>query len=161
YLKKLQFDEINQSEDAYGGNGYDKGSRPDLSNTQMFLDAMQAAGVSKDDPAVKRAMVFVSRCQNLKSEFNDRPWAGQIDDGSFTYGGGGSMGKGKDKKKGSGNQKAQPGYGSMTYAGIKSMIYCGVGKDDPRMVKAMEWIKKNYRLDQHPGRNPPQSDLYY
>ena len=28
------------------------------------------------------------------------------------------------------------GYGSMTYAGVKSLIYCGVGKDDPRVKKA-------------------------
>ena len=39
----------------------------------------------KDDPAFKKALVFVSRCQNLKSEHNDQPWAGKINDGSFIY----------------------------------------------------------------------------
>ena len=52
-----------------------------------------------------------------------------------------------------------PGYGSMTYAGIKSLIYCGVSKDDPRVKKAYEWIQKNYTRRRQPrhaarrGRN--------
>ena len=46
------------------------------------------------------------------------------------------------------------GYGSMTYAGIKSMIYCGVGKGDPRYQKALEWIGKNYTVDANPGMPP-------
>src|SRR5262249_21129544 len=88
FLKKLQFDEgegKTPSDDFYGGEGYDSKSRPDLSNTQFFLDALQAAGVPSDDPAVKRALIFVSRCQNLKGEHNDRPWAGDVNDGSFIY----------------------------------------------------------------------------
>jgi squalene-hopene/tetraprenyl-beta-curcumene cyclase len=39
----------------------------------------------------------------------------------------------------------------MTYAGIKSLIYCGVSKDDPRIQKAHAWIKKNYTLERNPG----------
>ena len=39
----------------------------------------------------------------------------------------------------------------MTYAGVKSMIYCGVGKDDPRVKKAVGWIRKNYTVDANPG----------
>ena len=51
----------------------------------------------------------------------------------------------------------------MTYAGIKSMIYCGVGKDDPRMKKALEWIQKNYTVDANPGmpKALEQRGLYY
>src|SRR5437868_11705402 len=88
FLKKLQWDEgegKNPKDDFFGGAGYDSQSRPDLSNTQVFLDALKAAGVSQNDPAVQRAMIFVSRCQNLKSEHNDQPWAGKINDGSFIY----------------------------------------------------------------------------
>src|SRR5439155_23962679 len=88
FLKKLQGDEdegTNPGDDFYGGAGYDSKSRPDPSNTQMFLDALKEAGVPQDDPALKKALVFVSRCQNLKSEDNDQPWAGKINDGSFIY----------------------------------------------------------------------------
>ena len=162
YLKKLQFDEEEgkgPGDPFYGGAGYDSKSRPDLSNTQMFLDALQAAGVSPGDPAVQRALVFVSRCQNLKTEHNDQPWAGEFNDGSFIYSaaGGGSTKTSDDPKA------PLTGYGSMTYAGIKSMIYCGVGKNDPRMQKALEWARKNYTLESNPGM-PPQlahRGLYY
>ena len=51
----------------------------------------------------------------------------------------------------------------MTYAGIKSLIYCGVSKDDPRIKKAYEWIQKNYTVDANPGMPEPRAQwgLYY
>jgi squalene-hopene/tetraprenyl-beta-curcumene cyclase len=51
----------------------------------------------------------------------------------------------------------------MTYAGVKSLIYCGVAKDDSRVVKALEWIGKNYTLDKNPGMPADGSvkGLYY
>jgi squalene-hopene/tetraprenyl-beta-curcumene cyclase len=160
FLKKLQWDEVEAKDpksDFYGGAGYDSKSRPDLSNTQFFLDALQAAGIPKDDPALKKAQVFVSRCQNLKSEFNDQPWAGKINDGSFIYS---AAGGGQTKVDNAGDDLV--GYGSMTYAGIKSLIYCGVSKDDPRVKKAYEWIQQNYTVDANPGmRGTTQRGLYY
>jgi squalene-hopene/tetraprenyl-beta-curcumene cyclase len=151
FLKKLQWDEEegkSPSDDYYGGAGYDSKSRPDLSNTQMFLDALKEAGVPPDDPALKKALVFVSRCQNLKGEYNDQPWADKINDGSFIYS---AAGGGNSKVEGSSPETGLLGYGSMTYAGIKSMIYCGVSKDDPRVKKAYEWIQKHYTVDANPG----------
>src|SRR5262249_48589481 len=141
FLKKLQWDEEegkSEKDDFYGGAGYDSKSRPDLSNTQFFLDALNAAGVPKDDPAFKKALVFVSRCQNLKSEYNDQPWAGKINDGSFIYS---AAGGGQTKTSDDPKNQELTGYGSMTYAGTKSMIYCGVGPDDPRYKAAYEWIR--------------------
>jgi squalene-hopene/tetraprenyl-beta-curcumene cyclase len=162
FLKRLQWDEEegkSPMDDFYGGAGYDSKSRPDLSNTQFFLDALQAAGLPKDDPAYKKALIFVGRCQNLKGEHNDQAWAGKINDGSFIY-----------SAAGGGQTKAEVlpnggllGYGSMTYAGIKSMIYCGVSKDDPRVQKAYEWIRKHYTVDENPGmpKVNAQWGLYY
>src|SRR5258708_25371697 len=147
FLKKLQWDEDEgkkPADDYYGGAGYDSKSRPDLSNTQFFLDALKAAGVPKDDPAFKRAIIFVSRCQNLKGEGNDQPWAGKYNDGSFIY----SAAAGGQSKA---DDENPVGYGSMTYAGIKSLIYCGVAKDDPRVKKAYEWAQKHYTLDKNAG----------
>src|SRR5947199_29007 len=74
FLKRLQFED-DAKDVKYGGVGYNKGDRPDLSNTQYFIDAMLAAGVPRDDPALQRALKFVSRCQNLPGETNDQPWA--------------------------------------------------------------------------------------
>jgi squalene-hopene/tetraprenyl-beta-curcumene cyclase len=164
FLKKLQWDEEEgkqPEDDYYGGAGYDSKSRPDLSNTQLFLDALKAAGVPPDDPALKKALIFVSRCQNIKGETNDRPWAKKIGDGSFIYTpASGGVTKVVDKPMPDGSL---PGYGSMTYAGIKSLIYCGVGKDDPRVKKAYEWIQKNYSVDRNPGMPKQRAEwgLFY
>ncbi|HVS36882.1 MAG TPA: prenyltransferase/squalene oxidase repeat-containing protein [Gemmataceae bacterium] len=168
FLKELQWDEgegKSPKDVYYGGAGYDSQSRPDLSNTQFFLDALQAAGVPKDDPACKKAMVFVSRCQNLKTEDNDQPWAGKINDGTFIYTpvkGSGAGGQTKVDDNATA-ETGLPGYGSMTYAGIKSLIYCGVSKDDERVKKAYEWIQKNYTVDANPGMPGPRAEwgLYY
>lgn len=164
FLKKLQWDEgegKNPKDDFYGGAGYDSKSRPDLSNTQIYLDALVAAGVPKNDPAFKKALVFVSRCQNSKSEHNDRPWAGKIDDGSFIY----TAAEGGDTKvvDGANPEKGLPGYGSMTYAGVKSLIYCGVSQKDERVRKAVEWLRKNYTVEANPGMPKQRATwgLYY
>jgi squalene-hopene/tetraprenyl-beta-curcumene cyclase len=160
YLKEYQWDEARGKKpdsDYYGGAGYagDK-SRPDLSNTAFFLEALKTAGVSKDDPAFKKAAVFVGRCQNLKGEYNDAAWAAKNNDGSFIYTGA----NGGENRTDTTDFR---GYGSMTYAGIKSLIYCGVGKDDPRLKAAIGWAKKNYTLDSNPGmpQQNAQRGLYY
>jgi len=165
YLKEYQWDEgrgVKDDSDYYGGAGYagDK-SRPDLSNTAFFLEALKDAGVSKDDPAFKKAAVFVSRCQNFASEHNKAAWAAKNNDGSFIYTG--ANGGENRRTDGDGRKTDMGGYGSMTYAGVKSMIYCGVGKDDPRLKKALEWIAKNYTLDANPGmpEENSQRGLYY
>jgi squalene-hopene/tetraprenyl-beta-curcumene cyclase len=148
YLKKAQTgagDGKKADDPNYGGFGYCPGSRSDLSNTHFALDGLKVAGTPRDDPVYKRAVVFVSRMQNLKSEFNDQPWAGAIDDDSFTYvlPQPGSAGNPADPR---------PGYGSMTAAGLKSLLDCGVGRDDPRVGKAVGWLAKNYSVDVNPGR---------
>jgi len=162
FLKKLQWDDgegKGAADDEYGGAGYDSKSRPDLSNTQFFLDALKDAGVPQDDPAFKKVAVFVSRCQNLKSEFNDRPWAGKINDGSFIY----SAAGGGSTKTSDAPDAPLTGYGSMTYAGVKSMVYAGVSKDDVRVKAALTWLRKNYTTDGNPGMPPQlsQRGLYY
>lgn len=165
YLKEYQWDETRgkkDDSDYYGGAGYagDK-SRPDLSNTAFFLEALKTAGVSKDDPAFKKAAVFVSRCQNYAGEHNTAAWAAKNNDGSFIYTG--ANGGENRRTDGDGVKTDMGGYGSMTYAGVKSMIYCGISKDDPRVKKALEWIGKNYTLDSNPGMPEVNSQrgLYY
>jgi squalene-hopene/tetraprenyl-beta-curcumene cyclase len=165
YLKEYQWDDSHGKagdSDYYGGAGYagDK-SRPDLSNTAFFLEALKQAGTGSDDPAFKKAAVFVSRCQNLKGEHNPAAWAAKTDDGSFIYTG--ANGGENRRTDGDGTKTDLGGYGSMTYAGVKSLIYAGVGKDDPRVKKAVEWIGKNYTLDANPGMPQANSQrgLFY
>ena len=47
----------------------------------------------------------------------------------------------------------------MTYAGLKSMIYAGLTPDDPRVKAALDYITRNYSLDENPGLG--QQGLYY
>jgi squalene-hopene/tetraprenyl-beta-curcumene cyclase len=159
FLRSVQWDESEGKgrDDAfYGGAGYGgSNSRPDLSNTAFFMEALRDTGLPADDPSLQKALVFVSRCQNLKSEFNHQHWAGKVNDGGFVYTaaqGGNSM-AGKDAGGG------LRSYASMTYAGLKSMIYAGLSRDDPRVKAALAYITKHYSLDENPGLG--QQGLYY
>jgi squalene-hopene/tetraprenyl-beta-curcumene cyclase len=161
FLKQLQWDEgegKSQADPIYGGAGYGGGSRPDMSNTSFFLDALVAAGVPKTDSAFKKAAIYVSRSQNFKSEHNDQPWAGSINDGSFIYTAGG------DTRGNTLDDGRKPGYGSMTYAGLKGLLICGVPKDDPRCRKALDWLREHYSVDENPGMQAgsgPRGFYYY
>jgi squalene-hopene/tetraprenyl-beta-curcumene cyclase len=174
FLKATQWDEgegKSRDDPAYGGLGYGGGnSRPDLSNTSFFIEALRDTGLPPNDPALQKALIFVSRCQNLKSEFNDQPWAGKVNDGGFIYnpaaaggsGGGGGRGKaargGESPARGGGDGTIRSCAG-MTYAGLKSMIYAGLSQDDPRIKAAITFIKNHYTLEENPGQG--QRGLYY
>ena len=47
----------------------------------------------------------------------------------------------------------------MTYAGLKSMIYAGVTKDDPRVKAALAWLSKHYTFEENPGMG--DAGLFY
>ena len=159
FLKSKQWDESEgkDSKDAfYGGSGYGGGkSRPDLSNTAFFMEALRDTGLPADDPGLKKALVFVSRCQNFKSEFNDQPYADKVNDGGFIY----SAANGGESFAGKTENGGLRSYAGMTYAGLKSMIHAGLKQDDPRVKAALEYITKNYSVDENPGMG--QAGLFY
>lgn len=47
----------------------------------------------------------------------------------------------------------------MTYAGLKSMIFAGLTKDDPRVKAAISWLQKHYTFAENPGMG--SAGLYY
>ena len=152
YVKNIQWGGdgmLEKSDIKYGGAGYGRSkTRPDLSNTSFLLDALQSAGADSSDEAVQRALVFVSRCQNLESQYNTTPFAAKNPDGGFYYtpaDNGASAVGGKTEDGG------LRSYGSMTYAGLKSMIFAGLTKDDQRVKAATQWVKEHYDLDSNPG----------
>ncbi|MEN6449999.1 MAG: prenyltransferase/squalene oxidase repeat-containing protein [Thermoguttaceae bacterium] len=158
FLKTIQWGEPqgqDRSSPSYGGAGYGKHRRPDLSNTQFLVDALKAAGAGPDDEAMKRALVFVSRCQNLESEHNSLPFAAKNPDGGFYY----TAAAGGESPAGKTPNGGLRSYGSMTYAGLKSMIYAGVKPDDPRVKAAMNWLRQHYDFTSNPGTG--QAGLYY
>jgi squalene-hopene/tetraprenyl-beta-curcumene cyclase len=159
FLTRMQWDESEgkgPESDFYGGAGYGgRNSRPDLSNTAFLMDALRDTGLSQSDPALQKALVFVSRCQNLKSEFNDQAWAGKVNDGGFIY----TVANGGMSVAGKNDDGGLRSYASMTYAGLKSMIHAGLTLDDPRAKAAYAYITKHYTLEENPGLG--QRGLYY
>jgi squalene-hopene/tetraprenyl-beta-curcumene cyclase len=158
FLKGLQWDsgEGKDSSDPYfGGAGYGGSKRPDLSNTTFLVDALKATGNEANSEAIQRALVFISRCQNLETEHNTTPFAAKNPDGGFYY----TPAAGGVSQAGATDEGGLRSYGSMTYAGLKSMIYAGVGPDDPRVKAAVEWLSKHYDLKQNPGMGG--AGLYY
>ena len=158
FLRGIQWgaeDDADESDPAYGGAGYGRHERPDLSNTSFLIEALRAAGAGPDDPAIQRALVFVSRCQNLESEHNTTPFPARNPDGGFYY----TPAAGGGSQAGETPEGGLRSYGSMTYAGLKSMIYAGVEPDDPRVQAATEWIRKHYQLDENPQMG--LAGLYY
>lgn len=159
YLRKLQWTEatppgpkgervLDEKNPWYGGTGYGGHSRPDASNTQLSIEALHDAGLKPQDPAFRAALTFITRTQN-RSESNDQPWAG--DDGGFAYTPANNGESQAGEYRGPDGRRMLRSYGSMTYAGLKSMIYAGLTRDDPRVKAAWEWIGRNWTLDENPG----------
>lgn len=172
FLKTGQWDQsdgVAPEQDWFGGAGYGRHGRPDLSNTQMMLDALYDAGVSPNEPTVQRALVFLSRTQNHKAG-NPASWAqAGPDDGGFVYtpaNGGESFaseaaGEGRyGERMPAGVARSLRSYGSMTYAGFKSLLYAGLPPDDPRVAAALGWIRAHWTFSENPGLGQ-QGVFYY
>ena len=164
FLKGIQWDEGENHQPGsrhYGGQGYGKPKRPDASNTSFFLDALKEAQPESNSEAIRKAVVFMSRCQNLPSEHNDAEFAlvaSEDDLGGMIYS---AVGTGESKAE---NESDTPvgglrSYGSMTYAGLKSFLYAGIGKEDLRVKAALDWISRHYDLTSNPGVG--QQGLFY
>lgn len=157
-VKKLQWDDGEgkaPADPAYGGAGYGKKSRPDLSNTQFMVEALRTIGTSENDPAIQRALAFVSRTQNLPGPHNTTPFPEKNPDGGFYY----TPAAGGESQAGTTPEGGLRSYGSMTYAGLKSMIFAGVTKDDPRVKAAVAWLAKHYTFAENPGMG--DAGLFY
>ncbi|MDX9911994.1 MAG: terpene cyclase/mutase family protein [Phycisphaerales bacterium] len=144
----------------YGGVGYGRHGRPDMSNTGFFLDALHDSGASAEDPSVQKALVFLRRVQ-MDDRVNDMAYAEGSRQGGFVYATSeskDSIGQGQSAA-GTIEETLSDGtvasrlrcYGSMTYAGFKSFAYASLAKDDPRVVAAAHWITENYTLEENPG----------
>lgn len=169
FLIKFQVDEDEgyaKSHPFYGGIGYGGDDRPDLSNTQLALEAIKAAEdyeawyskivpvnqdqIEKEEKELglhwKKALTFLARCQNVKA-MNDMPYA--TNDGGFIY------------ETGHYKKERSHSYGSMTYAGVKSLLYARLDKEDIRVKEAVSWIRRHYTLEENPGFGTAALYYYY
>ncbi len=161
---------VDTSHPYYGGVGYGRHGRPDLSNLATMLQGLHDSGVAADDVAFKRAIVFLQRVQMLDST-NDMPFADGSKQGGFIY----SVvpnaesvgGRAGQTNAGTIEETLDDGtkvsrlrcYGTMTYAGFKSYIYAGLKKDDERVKAAYSWAQRNYTVQENPGMK--NEGMYY
>lgn len=173
YLLSLQADEdegMTPDSSTYGGIGYNRDERSDISNMQFALEALRAseeyrpgaeyagvveyrgdavqetAEISNKELFWEKAILFLQRCQNYQ-RYNDYQWSG--DDGGFVYYPGVSKAGGTTS------------YGGMTYAGMKSFIHAGLDREDERVQKAYAWIRANYTVDENPELGKQGLFYYY
>jgi squalene-hopene/tetraprenyl-beta-curcumene cyclase len=159
--KKKETDNPNDGGIGYGSHN----DRTDLSNTYLAVEALALSkkviedGQFGDQPDLdwNAAITFISRCQNLP-ETNDQPWASDDEQnkGGFIYNSSESKVPPETLPNG---KTALRSYGSMSYAGLLSMIYAKVGPDDKRVKAVKEWLGKNYTVEENPGLGA--SGVYY
>ncbi len=163
YLSKTQYQEPGKYR---GGIGYDMNQEreyADLSNSFMVYDAMRLseevedlreAGDARADLDWEAVQDFLKQVQNLPS-VNTNSWVSSDEEdlGGFVYTPSAGPAKTDDEVV------KLRSYGSMTYAGLLSLVYANVDKDDDRVKAAQEWAAKHWTLDENPGMGP--EGLYY
>ena len=140
-----------------GGFGYDKISRrhyADLSNTSYALSAMAKTssleelrtGGKRVDIDWEKALSFVENLMEREgpdaggAAYNERtPQAGTT-----------------TNAQGRVHLRA---YGSMTYAAVLSMCSAKLDRGDPRVRQSLEYLSKNWTVDENPGMG--SQGLYY
>lgn len=180
FLIDMQLDEDNPNNPTakdnafHGGIGYGSSGpeRPDLSNTQLALEALyatehldsEAGGATPEQVAKSKlcwdnAINFIKRIQNVPADADDT-W--RVADSADVRSDGGFFYKPDESKADAkhGDAETLRSYGSMTYAGLKSMLYAQLDKDDYRVKAATEWARRHYTLDENPGMGP-EGHFYY
>ncbi len=168
YLMSSQFNDPASVD--YGGVGYGKTGRADLSNASWavealyFTDHLDREPLSKDPADAKRSTemwqkmgTFLTQCQNLP-ETNKNPSVSKApeDRGGFFYRPNESKAGSRD---GEGKDTNLVSSGSMTYAGLKSMLYARLDRGDVRVKGAIDYLKRTYTLAENPGMG--QQGYYY
>ncbi len=142
-LRAQQFNETSgwKPQDApYGGWGMGgsihrppEAGHVDLSMTRYALEALQLSGVLASDPVIRRALAYLERSQNPDGGFCFSPVNPEINKAGESSGGGFAS------------------YGTTTADGVLALRAVGVPDEDPRIAKAIEWLKRHHQPDQAPG----------
>ncbi len=125
----------------YGGWGYamkpprkgggDPLGSSNLSSTTFALGALAVSGVKPTDPRLQKALAFARRCQNP-------------DGGFLTNLSDPTMNKAGEKNS----------YGSASSDGLRALLRAGLPPTDPAVVKAWQWVEKNFNPRVQPGAFP-------
>lgn len=168
-----------------GGFGYDLSlQRPyaDMTNTTIAIEAFRFTQFVVDNscaPPLRQiqdrpragkdsagkdldwqaAVSFLEQCQNRPNKDPDRAVSPRPQDrGGFFY---------EPNRGQAGGEKDAQGrplwysYGTATYGGLLSLLLAEVERDDPRVQGAVDWVRRNWTLDEHPGMGAQGLYFYY
>ena len=140
---------------SYGGFGYGSQGghgqgRADLSNTTLATEAMYYTEYLDREPFAPKGQEmklaaenkqmwqaldrFLDTCHN-RTKKGDSDSARQLRNGAFSYIPGKLMTT-----------------TSMTYAGLQSMLYAKLERDDPRVRITWQFVQSNFSVDDNPGQ---------
>lgn len=149
-----------------GGFGYERAgsglrNRADLSNTGWALMAMRATQDLEDlrPGTEKHADVDWTAATTFATRLQNQDPADTWNFGGFGYESGGDRG-GVTTNRVSG-APALRGFGSMTYAGLESLLYAQVGREDPRVRSAIAWAVRHWSVTENPGQGSKGLFFYY
>ncbi len=169
FLMNSQFSDESQVD--YGGIGYGKTGRGDVTNSLHAAEALHYTEYldrephSKDPEAPKRTAAmwsamaeFLTKCQNLP-ELNKQPYVSdhKDDEGGFIYRPNESK---AGSREGEGSTNKLISSGSVTYAGLMTMLYARLKRSDIRVKGAMKYLLSHYTLKENPGMGK-QGLFYY
>ena len=143
-----------------GGFGYDKDAPraySDLNNTLFAMDAMRRTQSAEDlRPAGERradvnwdaALKYVERLQSKEGDTQ----------GGFAYNAETPREGGATNADGTVALRA---YGSMTYAGVLSLLHAKLDRGDPRVRAAFDYASRFWTVDENPGQGQQGLFFYY
>ncbi len=174
--QQQDYDKRGESDNLFdGGIGYGGSyAHSDLSNTHLALEALHYSKKALTDTEFDdseefdldwdAAIAFVSRTQNSEESVAKLgEWAGlrEEDKGGFVYFPGDTKSGELTVQTEAGEKTALRSYGSMSYAGLLAFIYADMDPTDPRVGAAMEWLQRNFTLEENPGLEAQGLFYYY
>ena len=146
-----------------GGFGYDsKNNRAyaDLLNTYYAAGAMRMTQAAEEmrPSGEKRVDIDWKATEKFVEQMQNKPDTGKEQAGGFFYMPGQSKAGTVTNADG---RIVFRSYGSMTYAGMLSLIYAGVDRDDPRVRSAYDWAMRHWSLDENPGMGAQGLYFFY
>jgi squalene-hopene/tetraprenyl-beta-curcumene cyclase len=170
YDKKGVTDNLFDGGIGYGGSY----AHSDLSNTHLALEALYYSKKALADTGLDEsaefdldwdaAIEFVSMTQNNEASakrLGDHAAVREEDKGGFIYFPGDTKSEEIVLKTAEGEKTALRSYGSMSYAGLLSFIYADLDRGDPRIAAVMDWLSKNFTLEENPGMDAQGLYYYY
>jgi len=105
----------------------------DLSMTRYVLEALRLSGVQATDTVMTRALKYLERSQNPDGGFFFSPVNPEIN------------------KAGAGSGGGFASYGTATADGVLALRAAGIPDEDPRVAKAIRWLRDHHQPDRAPG----------